>query len=120
MEGLKVLGTENRIGISGNLFLLYAWLLLDFNLIFKRKILQKIEVLLLKGSVLSRNYAFFFFFCLSGLLKLANTIGFLGFQRCRGCLLRKCGKGVEFLVLRFLGFWFAKLNEIWSGVGCNV
>lgn len=61
MEGLKVLGTENRIGISGNLFLLYAWLLLDFNLIFKRKILQKIEVLLLKGSVLSRNYLFFFF-----------------------------------------------------------
>lgn len=118
MEGLKVLGTENRIGMSGNLFLLYAWLLLDFNLIFKRKILQKIEVLLLKGSVLSRNYIFFF--CLSGLLKLANTIGFLGFQRCRGCLLRKCGKGVEFLVLRFLGFWFAKLNEIWSGVGCNV
>lgn len=119
MEGLKVLGTENRIGILGNLFLLYAWLLLDFNLIFKKKILQKIEVLLLKGSVLSRNYAFFFF-CLSGLLKLANTIGFLGFQRCRGCLLRKCGKGVEFLVLRFLGFWFAKLNEIWSGLGCNV
>lgn len=62
MEGLKVLSTENRIGISGNLFLLYAWLLLDFNLIFKRKILQKIEVLLLKGSVLSRNYLFFFLF----------------------------------------------------------
>lgn len=62
MEGLKVLGTENRIGMSGNLFLLYAWLLLDFNLIFKRKILQKIEVLLLKGSVLSRNYLFFFLF----------------------------------------------------------
>lgn len=62
MEGLKVLSTENRIGISSNLFLLYAWLLLDFNLIFKRKILQKIEVLLLKGSVLSRNYLFFFLF----------------------------------------------------------
>lgn len=62
MEGLKVLGTENRIGMSGNLFLLYAWLLLDFNLIFKRKILQKIEVLLLKGSVLSRNYIYIFLF----------------------------------------------------------